>query len=90
MSKIPPKKPGIKKTPVKKVETKSEIFIRLAAPRVQKVLKSFRILGNCSNRTNYEYSAEQIEKMFNKIDEAYVSLVSSFTPSKQEQENFSF
>ena len=83
---------GVKKAPVKKVvkETKSELFIRLATPRVEKVLKSLRILGNCSNRGNYAYSQEQVDKMFEVITTAVRDTFGKFTKSKQEQESFNF
>ena len=76
---------------IKKVkESKSELFIRLATKRVSSVLKSLRILGNCSNRNNYEYSTEQIDSMYTKISESLDSMYAKFTPSKQEQESFKF
>lgn len=79
------------KTVSKKVkETKTELFIRLATKRVSSVLRSLRILGNCSNRNNYEYSSEQVDSMYNTILSSLESMYSKFTPSKQEQESFKF
>lgn len=79
------------KTESKKVkETKSEIFLRLGKLRVEKVLKAMRILGNCSNRSNYEYTSEQIESMFVVIQLAIDNTFKKFTPSKSEQESFEF
>ena len=76
---------------VKKVkESKSERFLRLAKSRVESVLSRIRILGNCSNRGNYEYSSEQVESMFNTIQIALNNAESKFTPSKTEQESFEF
>ena len=81
--------------PVKKVvnskkESKSETFIRLAEPRVKSVLRSLRILGNCSNRNNYEYNSEQVDSMFEVIQEALNNAEGKFTKSKTEQETFKF
>ena len=79
------------KPPVKKVkELKSERFLRLAKSRVERVLYRIRILGNCSNRGNYEYSSEQVKSMFNTIQIALNNAESKFTPSKIEQESFEF
>lgn len=50
-------------------ETKRERFVRIAARRTQHVLERLRILGNCSNRGVYEYSPEDVEKIFNTIQE---------------------
>jgi len=81
-SKVKPSKP-IK-------ETKEEYFLRIATPRVKKVLGSLRILGNCSNRNNYSYDQEQVNKMFATITEGLETTIMKFTPSKQEQESFEF
>ena len=71
-------------------ESKTERFLRLATKRVSSVLKSFRILGNCSSRHNYAYSSEQIDKMFEVLQVALNNTEAKFTPSKQEQKSFKF
>ncbi len=50
-------------------ESKRDRFVRIAARRTQHVLERLRILSNCSNRGVYEYSPEDIEKIFNTIQE---------------------
>jgi hypothetical protein len=50
-------------------ESKRDRFVRIAARRTQHVLERLRILGNCSNRGAYEYSPEDVEKIFNTIQE---------------------
>ena len=90
-----PKKEDKKKEQPKKVvsskkESKVDTFIRIAEPRVKSVLRSLRILGNCSNRNNYEYSSEQVDSMFEKITQMLMDIESKFTKSKSEQESFSF
>lgn len=49
-------------------ESRPERFKRLANHRTNEVLKKLRILGNLSNRTNYDYSQEEINKIFSAID----------------------
>ena len=71
-------------------ESKSELFLRLAKIRTEKVLKAMRILGNCSNRNNYEYTSEQIESMSSALTNALDETMAKFTPSKKEQETFEF
>ncbi len=83
-----PIKKEVEKSSVK--ESKSETFIRIAEPRVKGVLRSLRILGNCSNRNNYEYSQEQVELMFGSITQALINIENKFTKSKTEQEAFKF
>lgn len=49
------------------LETKEDKFHRIAPARVSKVLDSLRILGHCSNLSIYEYSEEEVDKMFSSI-----------------------
>ena len=85
------KKPKVVKENKPKVkESKSETFIRIAKPRVEKILKSLRVLGNCANRNNYEYTSEQIESIGLALTNALNETITKFTPSKQEQESFEF
>ena len=77
------KKPKVVKENKPKVkESKSETFIRIAKPRVEKILKSLRVLGNCANRNNYEYTSEQIESIGLALTNALNETITKFTPSK--------
>jgi len=50
-------------------ETKKERFKRLASLRTNETLTRLKILGNCANRQIYEYSKEDIDKVFNEISQ---------------------
>lgn len=84
----PQTKPKIVKPKVK--ESKSGLFLRLGKIRTEKVLKTLRILGNCSNRNNYEYTQEQVDSMSQVLRNAIETTIDKFTPSKKEQETFDF
>ena len=85
------KKTPSKVKPTKPIqETKEQTFLRIATSRVSNVLKALRILGNCSNRNNYSYDQEQVNKMFATITEGLETTIMKFTPSKAEQETFKF
>ena len=43
---------------------KADKFKELADKRVARALKQFRLIGNLSNRGSYEYSEEQVDKIF--------------------------
>ncbi len=47
---------------------KKERFKRLASSRTTEILKRIRTLSNCSNRSAYDYSEDEISKIFNTID----------------------
>jgi hypothetical protein len=47
---------------------KRERFIRIVESRVNKILISLDNLGKCSNKRNYEYSENDVRKIFKEID----------------------
>lgn len=50
-------------------ETKSEKFVRVAESRTNKIIDMIKLLGNCSNTNIYEYSKEDVKKIFGAIEE---------------------
>lgn len=53
-----------------KKEEKKQRFKRLAATRTNDILNKLRILSNCANRSAYEYSEEEVAKIFSAIERA--------------------
>lgn len=51
-----------------KEQEKSQRFKRVAEARTNKIIESIRLLGNCSNRSNYSYSEEDVKKIFSAIE----------------------
>lgn len=47
--------------------TKRDRFKKLAVYRTNEVLKRLKVLGNCANRSAYEYSEEEVNKIFSEI-----------------------
>ena len=47
---------------------KRERFERLAVYRTNEILKRLRVLGHCANRSAYDYSEEEINKIFSEIE----------------------
>ncbi len=45
-------------------ETDREKFIRLANKRVNSAIKAIELIGNLSNRSNYDYTQDDAEKIF--------------------------
>jgi len=54
----------------KNPESKRERFKRLGVLRTNAVLKRLKVLGNCANRSAYEYTEEDINKIFSEIEKA--------------------
>ena len=51
-----------------KQETKREKFVRLAEARTNKIIDMLQLLGNCSNTSAYDYTSQDVDKIFNDIE----------------------
>ncbi len=51
-----------------KKETPQERFKRLGTLRTNTVLRRLKVLGNCANRQAYQYSEEDVDKIFSEIE----------------------
>lgn len=51
-----------------KKEEKRERFKRLATQRTNTVLLKVKVLSNCSNTSAYEYTEEEVNKIFSEIE----------------------
>jgi hypothetical protein len=58
---------------------KRDRFLRLAPYRTNQVLKKLKTLGNCANRSAYEYNEEEINKIFSVIDREVKKIKTKFT-----------
>jgi hypothetical protein len=61
-------------------------FKRLAAARTNEVLRRLKILGNCSNRSHYDYSEEEVAKVFSEIDRRIREVKAKFTFPQRDKE----
>lgn len=64
-------------------ETRKEKFVRLATYRTNVVLEKLRILGNLSNKANYEYTDEEVNRIFSAIDSQLRSVKARFTGKRK-------
>ena len=49
-------------------ETKHEKFVRLAVARTNKIIDMIQLLGNCSNTNTYDYTQQDVDRIFNAIE----------------------
>jgi len=75
---------------VRKKETRNDRFRRLAEVRVNNVIDKLRILGQLGNRRVYEYSDEDVEKMFRAVERELKKARSQFARGKKDENRFSF
>ncbi|MCB0472268.1 MAG: hypothetical protein KDC56_04310, partial [Flavobacteriaceae bacterium] len=45
-------------------------FEKVASNRVQKIIDTLNLLGNCANKNNYEYTEKDVELMFREINKS--------------------
>lgn len=67
------------------MDQKRERFKRLATYRTNEVLRKLKILGNCANRSAYEYTEEEVNKIFSEIDKMVRNVKTKFHYLKREE-----
>lgn len=50
--------------------SKKENFVRLAEARTNKIINMIELLGNLANKSNYSYTDEQINLIFESIEKS--------------------
>lgn len=60
-------------------ETKREKFIRLAESRVNSTIKEINLIGNLANKSNYEYTKEDVDKIIKTLRKSVSDLESKFS-----------
>lgn len=66
-------------------ESRHERFKRIASKRTNDILEKIRILGNCSNKSSYEYTEDEINKIFTEIDKQLKLTKGKFLAGKRER-----
>ncbi len=70
-------------------ESKRDRFKRLAQARTNRIISTLRLLGNCSSKSNYEYTDEDVRKIFSVIERELKAARNRFTgASKQKDDLF--
>jgi len=67
------------------MENREQRFKRVAEKRTEKILNDFRILANCSNKSSYAYTEEDINKIFRAIDDELRHTKAKFKIKKQKK-----
>lgn len=59
-------------------ETDRDKFVRLANKRVNNAIKAIELIENLSNRSNYDYTQEDTEKLFNMLNQGVKGVSRAF------------
>jgi len=60
-------------------ETRAQRFKRIATKRTNDIIRRIRTLGNCSNRSAYDYTEQDINKIFSAIERELKQVRARFT-----------
>ena len=71
-------------------EADREKFVELANRRVSKTLHSIQLIGNLSNRSNYDYTEEDITKIFNALNSGLRACKKRFDLALNNKDNSQF
>ncbi len=70
------------------MSAKRDNFIRLAESRVSRAIDSIRVIGNLSNRSNYEYEDQDVQQIVktlqNEINKLKMQFEAKSGKSKQQ------
>ncbi len=71
---------------------KRQRFEKVASNRVQRILDTLTLLQNCSNRNNYEWDENDVDRMFSEITKKVKETKAAYTNelTKTEKHGFSF
>lgn len=70
------------------MESKKDKFVRIAEARTNKIIDMIRLLGNCSNTTSYEYSKEDVKKIFAAIEVELKTAKAKFDSTNDDSAKF--
>jgi hypothetical protein len=65
-------------------ETTRDRFKRIATSRTVRILNDVRLLGNCSNKGNYSYTKEEVDRIFSTIEKEVKRIRTMFDAPKTE------
>ena len=70
------------------METKRDRFVRIVENRTIKIIDMLRLLGNCANKSNYDYTEADVQKIFNTLDKELKAAKMKYTSVGTEEDKF--
>lgn len=71
-------------------ESRRERFVRVAPRRVNKIINLLGVLGNCSNKQNYDYTDEDVEQIFGALERRLEEVQAMFLPDAKKRKKKMF
>lgn len=70
------------------IETRRDKFVRLAESRTNKIIDQIELLGNLSNKSVYEYSEDDVTKIFSRLDKELKNARTRFDEKESKTKRF--
>ena len=70
------------------MESKRDRFVRLAEARTNKIIDMLRLLGNCANKANYDYTDADVQKIFVALEKELKLAKTKFSLGETEESKF--
>lgn len=70
------------------METKREKFVRIVEARTNKIISMVRLLGNCANKANYDYTEADVQKIFTALEKEVKLAKMKFSGVDEGEETF--
>ena len=70
------------------METKREKFVRIVENRTNKIIDMLRLLGNCANKSNYDYTDADVQKIFNTLEKELKAARLKYSAVGAEEDKF--
>jgi hypothetical protein len=67
-----------------------EKFVRLANKRVSNALRAIQLIGNLSNKSNYDYTNEDVAKILKALSDEVAACRKRFDLAQKKQGNIRF
>jgi len=68
------------------MDKRRENFKRIGVARTKIVLSRLRILSNCANRSHYDYTEQEVNKIFSEIERKVREAKAKFTFPRKEND----
>lgn len=70
-------------------ESKHDKFVRIVEARTNKAGEMIRLIGNCANTSSYDYSEEEVKKIFTYLERELKNARNKFNGAESEDGKFS-
>lgn len=68
------------------MDNRRENFKRLASKRTNELLRRVKILGNCGNRSHYDYTEDEVAKIFSEVEKKVREAKAKFSFPNRDKE----